>query len=100
MPTVEAGLDANACARREEKVDLPTPPFPDKTRILCRIEARRAVIIGISGSGPLGAAAQMAWLGQPLHASPLPACSDSGPGQCSGGRISVRMVWHAKILVG
>ena len=26
----------------------------------------------------------MAWLGHPAHASPWPACSDSGPGQCSG----------------
>lgn len=83
MPTVEAGLDANACASSEENVDFPTPPFPDRTRILCRIEERRAVITGMSGSGPLGAAAQMAWLGQPLHASLLPAWSDSGPGQCS-----------------
>jgi hypothetical protein len=39
---------------------------------------------GISGSGPFGAEAQMLWLGHPLHASPCPACSDSGPGQCSG----------------
>lgn len=38
---------------------------------------------GMSGSGPLGADAQMLWFGQPAHASPFPAASDSGPGQCS-----------------
>lgn len=39
---------------------------------------------GISRSGPLVAlAAQIFWFGQPLQASALPACSDSGPGQCS-----------------
>jgi len=38
----------------------------------------------MSGSGPLGAEAQISWLGQPAQASALPAASDSGPGQCSG----------------
>lgn len=33
------------------------------------------------GSGPLGAVAQTSWLGQPWHASDLPAESDWGPGQ-------------------
>jgi hypothetical protein len=82
-PTVDSGFEANACARSEEKVDLPTPPLPDSTRILCRIWESRSVMIGMSGSGPFGAEAQMAWFGQPAHASPFPACSDSGPGQCS-----------------
>lgn len=63
---------------------FPTPPLPDKMRILCLIPERRAVIAGISGSGPLGAEAQMAWLGQPAQESAFPAVSDSGPGQCSG----------------
>jgi len=40
-------------------------------------------MIGISGSGPFGVEAQICWFGQPAQASPLPACSDSGPGQCS-----------------
>lgn len=44
---------------------------------------RRAVMSGISGSGPFGAVAQMAWFGQPAQESALPACCDSGPGQCS-----------------
>lgn len=39
---------------------------------------------GMSGSGPFGADAQMAWLGQPAQESAWPACCDSGPGQCSG----------------
>jgi hypothetical protein len=41
-------------------VDLPTPPLPDKTRILCLTEERRAVMRGMSGSGPLGAEAHIA----------------------------------------
>lgn len=72
-PTVESGLAAKACASSEENVDFPTPPFPESTKILCRMPAKRAVIKGISGSGPLGVEAQMAWFGQPLQASPLPA---------------------------
>lgn len=86
-PTVESGFTANACARRVVNVDFPTPPLPDKTRILCRICERRSVIIGISGSGPLGADAQIFWFGQPAQASLRPACSDSGPGQCSEGIV-------------
>ena len=58
-PTADSGLAAKACESREEKVDFPTPPFPDKTRILCLIPERRSVMIGISGSGPFGAEAQM-----------------------------------------
>lgn len=47
---------------------------------------------GRSGSGPLGAVAQICWLGQPSQAEAVPACSPSGPGQCSikerlGGRF-------------
>ena len=38
---------------------------------------------GMSGSGPLGAEAHIFWLGQPAQLSAEPACSDSGPGQCS-----------------
>jgi hypothetical protein len=38
---------------------------------------------GISGSGPFGAEAHIAWLGQPAQLSAVPACCDSGPGQCS-----------------
>ena len=65
-------------------VDFPTPPFPDRTRILCFIPDRREVMKGMSGSGPLGVVAQMDWFGQPVQASPFPARLDSGPGQCSG----------------
>lgn len=38
----------------------------------------------MSGSGPFGADAHIAWLGQPAHAASCPAVCDSGPGQCSG----------------
>lgn len=41
-------------------------------------------MIGMSGSGPLGADAHIAWLGHPSQESAFPAASDSGPGQCSG----------------
>ena len=71
-----------------ENVDLPTPPLPLSTRILCLILARREVIRGISGSGPLGVVAQMDWLGQPAQASLWPASLDSGPGQCSGSVVN------------
>ena len=66
-----------------EKVDLPTPPFPLRTRTLCLMPERRAVISGIAGSGPLGVDEHIFWFGQPAQASPLPASLDSGPGQCS-----------------
>ena len=42
------------------------------------------MMTGMSGSGPLGVDAQMAWLGQLAQESVLPAERDSGPGQCSG----------------
>jgi len=84
MPTVLSGFVANACASKDVKVLLPTPPLPERIRILCLIPERRAVIAGMSGSGPLGAEAQMAWLGQPAQESACPAEADSGPGQCSG----------------
>jgi len=41
-------------------------------------------MVEISGSGPLGAEAHIAWLGHPAQESDFPAVSDSGPGQCSG----------------
>lgn len=34
---------------------------------------------GRSGSGPLGPSAHTDWLGQPSHASALPASSEEGP---------------------
>src|SRR6478735_11138671 len=81
IPTVLSGFVAKACANRDVNVLFPTPPFPLSTRILCLTFSRRAEMIGISGSGPLGADAQMAWFGHPAHASALPACSESGPTQ-------------------
>lgn len=41
----------------------------------------RSAMAARSGSGPLGAVAQMDWLGQPAHAAALPASSLEAPGQ-------------------
>jgi hypothetical protein len=46
----------------------------------------------MSGSGPLGAEAHIAWLGQPAQESAWPAVRDSGPGQCSVIILSVFQV--------
>ena len=59
IATVDSGFEAKAWERSAEKVDFPTPPLPDKTRILCRMPESRAVMIGISGSGPFGVEAQI-----------------------------------------
>lgn len=75
-------------------MDLPTPPLPLSTRILCLTPESREVMMGISGSGPLGAVAQMDWLGHPAHASLWPASLDSGPGQCSGVVIRIFTYWR------
>lgn len=58
--------------------------LPLRTRTLCLTPARRAVMAGRSGSGPFGVEAHIFWFGHPAHESAVPACSDSGPGQCSG----------------
>ena len=74
-----------AAARAKEscvaKVLLPTPPFPDSTRILWRTLRSLSSISAISVSGPLGAEAQAAWLGHPAQLAALPACSLCVPGQ-------------------
>ena len=57
------------CARRVVKVDLPTPPLPERMRSLCLMLERRDIIAGRSGSGPFGVVAQICWLGQPAQAS-------------------------------
>lgn len=38
-------------------------------------------MIQLPGSGPLGAVAQICWLGHPAQASAFPASSDCVPGQ-------------------
>ena len=58
--------------------------FPDSIKTLCLIPERRAVMVDMSGSGPFGADAHIAWFGHPAQESAFPAASDSGPGQCSG----------------
>lgn len=52
-------LAASANASCAEKVLLPTPPFPDKTRILCLMFRMRCSMAIKSGSGPFGAVAQI-----------------------------------------
>ena len=59
IPTVDSGFAAKACDKSDEKVDFPTPPLPESTNILCLMPASRAVMIGISGSGPFGAEAHI-----------------------------------------
>ena len=88
IPTTLAGLEANAWASMVVKVDFPTPPLPERMSILCLMPESRALMRGISGSGPFGADSQIVWLGHPAQASPLPARLDSGPGQCSFSHVS------------
>lgn len=88
-PTCVVGDCANAYASMEVNVDLPTPPFPERIKSLWATVDMRAWINGRSGSGPLGAVAHIFWLGQLAQASPWPAFSDSGPGQCSGGLVTI-----------
>lgn len=74
-------LAASAKASWAENVLLPTPPFPDNTKILCLMLRMRCSMATRSGSGPFGAVAQISWLGHPAHAADLPAVSLLVPGQ-------------------
>jgi hypothetical protein len=61
---------------------LPTPPFPDSTKILFRTCSSLSLTSWIPGSGPLATSeAQICWLGQPAHADAFPALALSVPGQ-------------------
>ena len=79
--TCTSGSDANAHPSCAEKVDLPTPPLPERTRILRFTWVIRSRTNGNAVSGPLAAApdAHTSWFGQPSHAADLPASSDSVP---------------------
>ena len=57
---------------------------PDSTSTMCFTDASRSAMAARSGSGPLGADAQAAWLGQPAQAAALPASSLCVPGQSAG----------------
>ena len=62
------------------KVDFPTPPLPERTRIFRFTLAMRARTRGSAGSGPrVSPDAQISWFAHPLHASAFPASSDSVP---------------------
>ena len=69
VPTCAVSVFARAKLSCEEKVLLPTPPLPDKIRILCFTLDSRSVIAGMSGSGPLGVDRHSFWLGQPWQVS-------------------------------
>ena len=49
----------------------------------------------ISGSGPLGAVAQIFWLGHPSQALALPASAEAVPGQCSGASAGALLMERA-----
>ena len=83
---------ARAKASCVAKVLLPTPPFPDSTRILWRTLRSLSSISAISGSGPFGAEAQAAWLGHPAQLAALPACSLCVPGQSAHQDHAMRQV--------
>ena len=79
-------LAASANASCAEKVLLPTPPLPDRTSILCKMLRMRCSMARRSGSGPLGAVAQISWLGHPAQAALLPAVSLLVPGQSAAAQ--------------
>ena len=72
---------ANANASCAENVLFPTPPFPDRTSIMCLNLDMRSSMRACSGSGPFGADAHAAWLGHPWQASAVPASPADVPGQ-------------------
>jgi hypothetical protein len=61
---------------------LPTPPFPDKTKILCLIFLNFSLIIAMFGSIWTSPEEQADWFGQPWQAYDFPAEFDFTPGQC------------------
>ena len=76
---------ANAHPSCAVKVDFPTPPFPDRIRILRLTLDMRCLINGNDGSGNFVAPdAHIDWFSQPAQASDLPASSDSVPYMKSG----------------
>ena len=65
------------------------------------MEAKRAAMAATSGSGPFGADAQAAALGQPAHAAAVSAVSAPVPGQSvwvgwGGGQVSIACQTHAQ----
>jgi hypothetical protein len=80
MRTCTSGSDANAQPNCAAKVDLPTPPLPERTRTLRFTCVMRSRTSGNAGSGSFATPdAHTSWLGQPAHAADLPASSDSVP---------------------
>ena len=80
MHTRTSSSAANAQPSCAVKVDLPTPPLPDRIKILRFTFSMRCLIKGREGSGSFVAPeAHMSLLSQPAHASDLPASSESVP---------------------
>ena len=88
---------ARANASCAENVLLPTPPFPDSTKILCLMFRMRCSMAMRSGSGPLGAVAHISWFGQPAQAADLPALSLLVPGQSARTSTLGLQVHHARL---
>lgn len=71
---------ANAQPNCAVNVDLPTPPLPESTSILCFTLSMRWRTSGRAGSGPrVTPDAHISWFAHPAQASALPACSDCVP---------------------
>lgn len=81
-PVCRSSSLASAHPSAVVKVDLPTPPLPDRMRIFLLTVDMRFFTAGRSGSGPFGAVWHASWFGQPAHADALPASSDSVPVKC------------------
>ena len=62
---------------------LPTPPLPERTKILCLTALNFSAIVFMAGLTVRVPEEQAPWLGQPWQAYCFPACSDYTPGQCS-----------------
>lgn len=61
---------------------LPTPPFPERIRILCLTFDRFLLISSIDGSGTFVTPdEQICWFGQPAQEEAFPASSLCVPGQ-------------------
>src|SRR5439155_23014940 len=71
----------NATARFTATVDLPTPPLPDETAIVCRTSG---IMSAGRPCGPAAGACACAWPGAAGPAVPAPifTCTFDTPGSC------------------
>lgn len=74
---------------REVIVLFPTPPLPERMRILFFTEDNLSFTRAFPGSSCFVAPdAHILWFGQPAHAETLPALSLSVPGQSKNAQLS------------